>query len=536
MVFCECGLVNDTDTFDTDVRFFGTTMSVSDAIKKIVIVGGGTAGWMTAAAFARHLGGRFDVQLVESDEIGIVGVGEASIPCIRQFNADLGIKEDDFLRRTQGTFKLGIEFDGWQAPGHSYFHSFDEVGTSTGIVPFYHYWLRYVSQGGRAALSDFSKGALAALQNRFGKTNTAFGDGANTFNYSYHFDAYLYGQFLRKIAEINGVTRIEGKVVDVLLYPENGFIESIQLDSGARIAGDLFIDCSGFRGLLIKEALGEQYDDWSHYLPCNSAWAVASRSSGPSLPYTKSLARKAGWQWRIPLQHRTGNGHVYCSDFVSDDEAAQALLNSLDGEALAEPRKIRFVTGKLQQLWQKNCVGIGLAGGFMEPLESTSIHLVQTAIMRLLKLFPSRAFHQPDIDTFNRESDVELIAIRDFLILHYHTNRRHGLPFWDACRHMPVPDRLADKIALFKSHGRILPDMTCLFAESSWLQVMLGQGIYPQSYHPLADGKSDAALKSHMETARRNAAHSVEQLPLHSAYLAQVLAANSKANTKFSTS
>ena len=499
-------------------------MNGSKHVRKIVIVGGGTAGWMTAVTFARHLGDDYDIQLIESEEIGIVGVGEASIPGIRRFNDNLGITEADFLGKTQGTFKLGIQFEGWGKPDQSYFHSFGEMGSPNGIIPFYQYWLRHAHTGNMQDLWDVSAGARAALQDRFGKTNTAFGESANDFNYAYHFDSHLYGKFLRRVAQINGVKRVEGKIVDVALNAENGFIDSVIMEDSTSIAADLFIDCSGFAALLIGKALGSEYEDWSNYLPCNRALAVPSKSTGALKPYTKSTARAAGWQWRIPLQHRTGNGHVYCSDFISDDEATQTLLDGLDGEALAEPRQIKFVTGKRKQFWRKNCIAIGLAGGFMEPLESTSIHLVQTAIMRLLNLFPTKEFHQSDIDKFNSESDVEFSAIRDFLILHYHVNQREGMPFWDRCREMTIPDTLTDKIALFKSNGRIIPDLYDLFAQSSWLQVMLGQGLFPQSHHPLADQMSAAATKAYIQAELDKAQIAVRQLPLHSEYISKLLA------------
>jgi len=388
------------------------------ALKQIVIVGGGTAGWMAAAAFARFLGPAYNIRLIESDDIGTVGVGEATIPAIQLFNQNLGIDENEFVRATQGSFKLGIEFVDWTEPGHRYIHAFGQVGRPLGLLPFHHYWLRHYQQGGKSSLWDHAPTALAAADNRFARPVEKPGSLPSGVAYAYHFDAGLYAAFLRKYAEARGVSRTEGQVVDVTLSSETGFVESAKLATGEIVIGDFFIDCSGFRGLLIEQALHSGYEDWSNYLPCNRALAVPCATVDPLTPYTRSTAREAGWQWRIPLQHRTGNGYVYCSDFISDADATDMLMSNLDGEALAEPRQLRFVTGKRQQIWKKNVVALGLSSGFLEPLESTSIHLIQSGIAKLLNYFPTAGFQQADIDGFNGEIDFEFSSIRDFIILH----------------------------------------------------------------------------------------------------------------------
>ena len=494
------------------------------SLKQIVIVGGGTAGWMAAAAFARFLGPAYNIRLIESDEIGTVGVGEATIPAIRLFNDSLGIDENEFVRATQGSFKLGIEFVDWLEPGHRYIHAFGGVGRGLGLLPFHHYWLRHNQEGGTSDLWDYAPTAIAAAQNRFARVADKPGAPPSGVNHAYHFDAGLYAQFLRKYSEKLGVSRTEGQVVDVSLDSESGFISSVKLASGEEIGGELFIDCSGFRGLLIEQALESGYDDWSNYLPCDRALAVPCASADPLTPFTRSTARDAGWQWRIPLQHRTGNGYVYCSSFISDAEATETLTTNLDGEALAEPRQLRFVTGKRKQVWKKNCVALGLASGFLEPLESTSIHLIQSCIARLLTFFPTTGFDAADIDEFNRQTDFDYTSIRDFIILHYKAQNREGA-FWMQCRETVVPNSLAAKIALFKANGRISRYNDELFTELGWLQVMWGQGLRPAGYHPLADQLSTAQLGEFMELAHKHAAHVAGQMPLHKDYIAAKCAA-----------
>ncbi|HEY0028479.1 MAG TPA: tryptophan halogenase family protein [Allosphingosinicella sp.] len=485
---------------------------------RIVVAGGGTAGWMAAAALARFFRNGADIHLVESEAIGTVGVGEATIPQIRLFNDNLGIDEADFLRRTQGTFKLGIDFVDWRKPGERYFHGFGSLGRGLGILPFYQYWLRYRSEGGALDLWEFAANNIAAQENRFGRLPSHVNGQPTGLSYAYHFDAGLYARFLRRIAEANGVRRTEGKIGSVAVNGESGFIEALVMESGERVGGDLFIDCSGFRGLLIGEALGSGFEDWSAYLPCDRALAVPCARVEPLLPYTRSTAREAGWQWRIGLQHRTGNGHVYCSDHMSDHKAAEILLGNLDGEALAEPLKLRFRAGKRRQMWKKNCVALGLAAGFLEPLESTSIHLVQSGIARLLTLFPTHVFDGADIAEFNAQTDFEWEAVRDFIILHYRLNSRDG-EFWRRCRDMAIPDSLAHKIELFESHARIVRHNSELFNEISWLQVMYGQGLRPRAHHPLADQPTGEELALLIDAASRQSRREAAMLPLHADFV-----------------
>lgn len=491
--------------------------------RTIVIVGGGTAGWMTAAALARFLPPGATVRLVESDAIGTIGVGEATIPQIRLFNAGLGIDEDAFIRETQGTFKLGIEFVDWSGPGSRYLHAFGTIGRGLGLVPFHHYWLRHRAAGGTTSLWDYSASAQAAAGNRFAR-DPGRPELPSGIAWAFQFDAALYAAFLRRYAEARGVARIEGQVVDVTLDGASGAIDSVALEGGARIAGDLFIDCSGFRGLLIEQALAAGYDDWSHLLPCDRALAVPSANAGPLTPYTRATARAAGWQWRIPLQQRTGNGLVYCSAFLDDDRAADLLLANLDGAPLADPRPLRFTTGKRHRAWVKNCVAIGLAAGFMEPLESTSIHLIQSAIARLLQLFPGDRVAEADIAEYNRQTDREWQAVRDFLVLHYHANGRDE-PFWRSCRDMAIPDSLAHRLELFRANGRLFREGDELFAEVGWLQVLLGQGVTPAGYDPLADGLKPGELDEFLALARRHAAQVAGRMPFHEDFIAAHCAA-----------
>ena len=396
-------------------------------VKDIVIVGGGTAGWMSAAALSALMPTGHRIRLIESDEISTIGVGEATIPLIRGFNDLIGIDENDFIRATQGTFKLGIEFVNWGKQGDSYIHGFGTVGRDQLLAKFYQYWLKMHQAGEAASLEEFSINTVAPRMAKFMRPDMERGDSPLAdINYAFHFDAGLYAKFLRGLSEQRGVIRTEGKIVDTVLRGADGFVEAVVMENGERIAADLFIDCSGMVGLLIEKALHTGYEDWSHWLPCDRAIAVPCASHGPLVPLTRSTAHQAGWQWRIPLQHRTGNGHVYCSKFMDADTAESILMNNLDGAPLAQPRHLKFTTGKRKQAWNKNVVAIGLAGGFMEPLESTSIHMVQTAITRLMMFFPHAGFDQIDIDTYNAQTDREYAAIRDFLILHYKANSRTG--------------------------------------------------------------------------------------------------------------
>lgn len=490
---------------------------------RVVIVGGGTAGWMAAAALSKYFGRSLDITLIESDAIGTVGVGEATIPQIRLFNAGLGIDERPFLRATKGTLKLGIEFIDWHRKGQSYFHGFGEVGRKVGLLPFHQYWLRYHAEGGPLGLEAFSVNDLAAREGRFGPSAQA--RGARMPASAYHFDAGLYAAFLRNFAEERGVVRREGMICDTHLNGENGFIDAVEMTGGGRINGDLFIDCSGFRGLLIEEALQSGYEDWSHWLPCDRAFAVPSQGNGRLDPFTRATARDAGWQWQIPLQHRTGNGHVYSSGFTDDDAARDLLLANLPGKALAEPRQLRFVTGKRREIWKKNCVALGLSSGFLEPLESTSIHLIQSGIARLLALFPDRGFDPALAREFNAQSDFEYAAIRDFLILHYSATQRDDTEFWRYCRTMAVPDGLADKMALFRASGQIVRFNTELFDVPSWLQVMWGQGLRPRAHHPMVDAASGEDLQRYIATTAQETRAAVDALGDHGAYVARICGA-----------
>jgi tryptophan halogenase len=499
-------------------------MAVGAEQQAIVIVGGGSAGWMAAAALSRFLTLGWSIILVESEAIGTIGVGEATIPGIRQFNGALGIDEDEFIRATQGTFKLGIQFDGWSRTSNCYIHAFGQVGRDLGLIPFHHYWLRARAGGAVEGLESYSLTAGAAAANRFMRGNPTPNAPLGPMTYAYHFDAGLYAAFLRKQAEARGVERIEGQISRVERDGESGDILSVQMENGVSITGDLFVDCSGFRGLLIEGALETGYEDWTHWLPCDRALAVPCSHVTPLTPYTRSNARKAGWQWRIPLQHRIGNGHVYCSSQISDDEAAAVLMANLDGEALDDPRPIKFRTGMRRKFWNRNVVALGLSSGFMEPLESTSIHLIQSGIERLLKFLPSGPVAAADRDAFNAQSAFEFERIRDFIILHYHANQRDE-PFWKACREMAIPDTLAQKLEIFRANGRIFRVSEELFSELGWLQVMVGQGVMPAGYHPLADQLSDSDLAGFLAATRQVVDGSVAAMPSHEDFIARHCAA-----------
>ena len=496
-------------------------MSEQQGIRRLVIVGGGTAGWIAAAAFARLLGERLEITLVESDAIGTVGVGEATIPQIIRLNSILGFDEHDFVRQTQGTFKLGIEFVNWSAPGSRYLHTFGDTGLNLGNVHFHHYWRRHVMAGGGESLWHYSLHQLAADQNRFGKLDRVGNTPMTGLAYAYHFDASLYARYLRAYSEKLGVTRQEGTIESVERDGESGDVIAVGLEGGQRVEGDFFIDCSGFRSLLLGQELGVGYVDWSHWLPCDRAMAVPSERLPDLPPYTRATARQAGWQWRIPLQHRTGNGHVYCSQFLSDDEAAATLIANLDTPALGEPRPIRFTTGHRQQFWAHNVVALGLSSGFLEPLESTSIHLIQSNVSRLIELFPRIAVREEDRAEYNRRTLHEFAQIRDFLILHYHRTDREDSEFWRYCKHMSVPDSLTRKLELFAASGRLGRDVDDLFREASWVQVMLGQGITPADYNPMADRLEAAQLEQFMGDVRRLVEKAVDGLPTHADYVAQ---------------
>jgi tryptophan halogenase len=490
------------------------------SLRKIVIVGGGTAGWMTAATLAHTLKGRFgEIQLVESAEIGTVGVGEATIPPIQFFNSMLGINERDFVRATQATFKLGIEFKDWTRLGHTYFHPFGPHGRDIDAVSFHNYWLKLRALGEGGLIDDYSMSTVAARLGRYLRPSRDQKPEIPILAYAFHFDAALYAQFLRRYAEQRGVRRVEGRIVDVVLRGEDGFIEALELDGGRRVEGDFFIDCSGFRSLLIGQALGVGYQDWSRWLPCDRAVAVPCESAAEITPYTRSTAREAGWQWRIPLQHRTGNGYVYCSSFLSDQAAADTLMANLDGAPRAEPRLLKFTTGHRDRLWEKNCVAIGLAGGFLEPLESTSIHMVQMALFRLLALMPTDEFDPATVDEFNRLSIQEYEHIRDFLVLHYNAVARDDTPFWDYCRTMEIPDALRHKIELFRSRARIARYDGQLFSEPSWVAVFMGQGVHPRNYDPMVDVLDLDDIRTRLKRMREIVQEAAEAMPPHKAFI-----------------
>ncbi|MGR6329369.1 tryptophan halogenase family protein [Sphingomonas sp. XXL09] len=496
-------------------------MSDDRPLASIAIVGGGTAGWMAAAALARVLGLQGPaITLIESEEIGTVGVGEATIPPIQAFNALLGIAEDDFVRATGGTYKLGIEFVDWWRQGHRYFHPFGTYGVDAGAVPFEAIWQRLRHEGGAAPLDAYSICAAAAAAGRFMRPQAGHTPLAQ-IGYAFHFDAGLYARFLRGHAEAAGVRRVEGKVVDVVLHGDSGAIEAVTLADGTRIAADLFVDCSGFRALLLGQALETGFEDWAHWLPNDRAVAVPSVPSGPPVPYTRSTARAAGWQWRIPLQHRIGNGYVYASAHLSDDEAAAQLLASLDGAPLAEPRLLRFRTGRRDAFWVHNCVGLGLASGFMEPLESTSIHLVQAGIARLLEMLPTRGFEPADIRRYNRLMVAEFESIRDFLILHFHASERDDSDYWRDLAAMPIPDSLAERTAIYRATGRVYREADELFTRTSWLAVMDGQGLRARGFDPIAAGMPAEAARARLERIAAVTQAAVGHMPAHQDFIAR---------------
>ncbi|MFS2111328.1 tryptophan halogenase family protein [Sphingomonas sp. Sphisp140] len=495
-------------------------------IKRILIVGGGTAGWMTAALLGKLFQGLYEITLIESEEIGTVGVGEATIPAIKKYNELLEIDENDFVRRTQGSFKLGIEFVDWTRLGDAYFHSFGVIGQDLGWLRCHQYWLKMRPQGRAADFSAYSINSAAARANKFLRADPKMAESPiGHIAHAFQFDAGLYAKFLRSYAEARGVVRREGKVADVTLRSADGFVESVTMADGETIAADLFIDCSGFRGLIIEQAMQTGYESWTHWLPCDRAIAVPCARTEPFTPYTRATARTAGWQWRIPLQHRTGNGHVYSSAHISDEEAEAQLLANLDGAQLAEPNRLRFTTGKRKRIWNRNCVAIGLASGFLEPLESTSIHLIQSSVIRLVRLLPDGGFDPATIAEFNRQTDFEYERIRDFIILHYKATERDDTSFWRQCRDMEVPDTLRRKIDLFAANGRVFREDDELFTEESWIQVFLGQGVIPRGYDPLVDIRPEAQVEEYLGNVQRVIAKCVAVMPSHAEFVAKTCAA-----------
>ncbi|NYD91268.1 tryptophan halogenase family protein [Sphingomonas melonis] len=491
--------------------------------RRIVVAGGGTAGWMAAAAISRVMGRAVEVTLVESDAIGTIGVGESTIPPLITFNRLLGVNEAEFMRATQATFKLGIAFDGWKQAGDGYFHSFGLTGTDHWAAGFQHYWLNGQTRGHAQPYDDYCLELIAAREGKFAHLPD------DRMNYAYQLDSTLYGRFLRRMAEADGARRIEGKIAQVQLDGESGDIAALVLESGVRIEGDLFLDCTGFRALLIEQALHAGFDDWTHYLPCDSAIAVQTESVAPAVPFTRAMAHDAGWQWRIPLQHRVGNGIVYCSRYLDHDAALDRLLGNVEGRVSTQPNRLRFVTGARRKQWHRNCLALGLSGGFMEPLESTSIHLIQRAILRLIRMMPAGEISPRDIAEFNDQQYTDMLQIRDFLILHYKVTDRRDSPFWRQCAAMEIPDSLAQKIELFRETGRVFRKNEELFAENSWVQVMLGQGIVPRSHHPIAAKLSDDDMSRLLSTLRQNVATTIRGLPGHADYVARYCGVTSDA-------
>lgn len=486
--------------------------------RRIVVAGGGTAGWMAAAALARTMGDSIELTLVESEAIGTIGVGESTIPPLVVYNRLLGLDESEFMRETQATFKLGIQFENWKDEGQSYFHSFGLTGRDHWTAGFQHFWMHGLTKGHEHSFDDYCLELKAAHAGRFSHLPD------NRMNYAYHLDSSLYAAFLRRLAEADGARRIEGKIAQVQLNPETGNIAALQLDSGVRIEGDLFLDCTGFRALLIEGALHVGFDDWTHYLPCDSAIAVQTASVQPPVPYTRAIAHDAGWQWRIPLQHRQGNGIVYCSRYLDRDTALERLFSTIEGERLTEPNVIRFTTGARRKQWHRNCIAVGLSGGFLEPLEATSIHLIQRAILRLIRMLPMGDVSERDVAEFNEQQHTDMLQVRDFLILHYKATERRDSPFWRQCADMEIPDSLTQKMELFRETGRVFRKNEELFAENSWVQVMMGQGIMPQAYHPIVTKLSEQELDHLLGGLRDSIAKTVASLPEHHAYVASYCA------------
>jgi tryptophan 7-halogenase len=482
-------------------------------IRRIVIAGGGTAGWLAAAALSHQFHGILDITLVESEEIGTVGVGESTIPPIRTFHKLLGIDEQEFMRATAATFKLGISFEHWRTPGDRYIHSFGVNGKSTWACEFHHFWLHGLANGIKSELGDYCLEHQAARAERFA-TGPQSG-----INYAYHLDASVYARFLRKFAERFGVRRVEGKIRSVRQHAESGFIEGLELESGQSVDADFFVDCTGFRGLLIEQTLHTGYEDWGHWLPCDRAVAVQTESTGPAVPYTRAIAHEAGWRWKIPLQHRVGNGLVYCSRYMTDQEATEKLLREVDGKTIIQPRVIPFRTGRRRKVWNKNVLALGLASGFVEPLESTSIHLIVTGVARLIHLFPFSGVTQALVDQYNQDSVVELERIRDFIILHYHATDRTDTPFWRYCGSMELPGSLAHRIRMFRERAHAWQADGELFRVDSWTQVMIGQGVRPEHYHLMPKAMPEQDLTRFLEGLRSSINRAVEGLPTHQEFV-----------------
>lgn len=492
----------------------------ANSIRKIVIAGGGTAGWMAAAALVKLYGSQnIEIELVESEQIGTVSVGEATLPHIRFFNNKLGIDEADFMAKTQATIKLGIEFCDWGRIGDSYIHPFGDYGRDFNDVDFHHYWVKLQQMQKTGRIDDFSLPIVMSEQNKFGFPDPDERSVMSSFSYAFQMDANLYAKYLRGFAEDLGVKRTEGRIVDVTQHDHNGYIKSLILESGTSIEGDIFLDCTGFRALLIDKTLDIGFEDWSENLICDRAIAVPCVGTDTPPPYTRATARDAGWQWRIPLQHRTGNGYVYCSEYISDDEAIADILGNLEGEPLSDPLCLKFRTGKRKKQWEKNCISIGLSSGFLEPLESTSIYLIQAAITNFAELFPQKDCAETDIKEYNRIMDLEYERVKDFLILHYYATEREDTPFWRHVRNMDIPDSLKYKMSLFEERGVVVKYKDGLFLHPSWIAVYLGQGIIPKRYDPLVESIPTDALVQHLAQMKGQIADVVGKLPSHPDFL-----------------
>ena len=494
----------------------------ANAIKEIVIVGGGSAGWMTAAALSSLLPSHaVSITLIESEQIGTIGVGEATIPDVINFNAMLGIPEQEFLKATNGTFKLGIEFKNWGRQGESYFHPFGTHGVDMNGIDFHQYWLRFAQRNPDSVIEDFSLCSVSAQQDKFILPQNDPRSVLSQIRYAYHFDATAYAKYLRAYAEKRGARRIEGKVIDVKQDPSSGFVTGVELENGQVVSGDIFFDCSGFRALLLEKTLGVEFNDWAHWLPCNTAQTVACERTGALKPYTISTAKKAGWQWRIPTQHRTGNGHIYSSDHISDDDAIESLLSDLDGPARGAPRKIKFRTGHRKKFWEKNCIAVGLSGGFLEPLESTSLYLIQEGISKFISLFPSADMPDTVKDEYNRQLTQKFEQVRDFIILHYKATERDDSEFWNYCRTMSIPDSLTHKIELFREAGRAFRYEDELFSTTSWIAVFLGQNVLPKTVDPIVSALDDGQITHSLNSMRQAMIGAAQKMPTHEAFLKQ---------------
>lgn len=493
-----------------------------NAVRNIVIVGGGSAGWMTAAALSSMLpSNAVNITLIESEQIGTVGVGEATIPDVINFNAMLGIPEQDFLKATNGTFKLGIEFKNWGQIGDSYFHPFGTHGVDMNGIDFHQFWLRYREAHAGSVIEDFSLCSVSAKNDKFALPTQDPRSVLSQIRYAYHFDATAYAKFLRQFSEQRGVRRLEGKVSDVTQYSETGFIQSVTLERGETISGDLFFDCTGFRALLMRNTLEVGFEDWGHWLPCDTAQTVACERNGALLPYTISTAKEAGWQWRIPTQHRTGNGHIYSSNHLSDDDAIESLLGDLDGAPLSEPRKIKFRTGHISKFWEKNCIAIGLSGGFLEPLESTSLFLIQEGVSKFISLFPTADMPETISNEYNRQLTKKFAQVRDFIILHYKATQRTDSEFWNYCRTMSVPDSLTEKMELFEEAGRVFRYEDELFSKTSWIAVLLGQNVMPRNTDPIVQTLDQNQITHSLNSMRNAMNTATASMPSHEAFLRQ---------------